>query len=80
MAHERMTGQRGHDVAAVLLEHLEHAGHVINGVVAQVRLRAVRGDARGMAAPADGALVGDDDVEARRLGDDGRVRNARQQL
>jgi hypothetical protein len=49
---------------------------VIDGIVPQVRLRAVRGNAAGVAPPADGPFVRDDDVELRRLGDDAAVRDA----
>ena len=80
MAAQRMRGQLRHDVAAILLQHSSTRRHVIDRVVAHVRLRAVRGHAARRASPACGAFMSDDDIELRRLGHNRRIRHARQQF
>ena len=78
-AHQAMLGQRRDHVARVLLQGRHHAGHPVDGVVAQVRLRTVRGSAERVTAPAERTFVRHHDIQLGRLGDDRGIGSARQQ-
>src|SRR5262245_37674911 len=67
MATEWMARQVRDDLAGVLLENLDDAGHVIDGVLAQMGLRAMRRDAAGVAPPAGSTFMCHDDIQLRRL-------------
>ena len=80
MAAEWVRSESRHHLAGIGLQSTQHPRHVVKGVVALVRLRAVRRPALRDAPPAGRSLVSNDDVELRRLGDDRHIRRTIEQL
>ena len=72
-------GKRGGDFVRVSFQDGQHAGHLVDGVVAQVRLRAVGRAAARAALPAHHAAMSDHDLQQRRLGDHRQIRAAQEE-